>query len=91
MTDPGQTAVLCKRLQALRPVLLSGRVRRTVGQLIEADGPPVAVGTLCDIDTPAGKLTAEVMGFRDGVTMLFPISDLLRFLTLFRLQKRNIS
>ena len=63
------------RLADCQTVELSGRVRRQVGSLIEADGPPVAPGTLCRIDDGQGGFWAEVQGFRDGATLLFTLSQ----------------
>lgn len=65
---------LSSRLATCQTVELRGKVRRVVGQLIEADGPPVAPGTLCRIDDGAGGFWAEVQGFRDSVTLLFSLS-----------------
>jgi FliI/YscN family ATPase len=61
-----------RRLNDVRPVQLYGRVRRTIGNLVESDGPPVATGRLCRIETSAGPLVCESQGFRDGATLLFP-------------------
>jgi flagellum-specific ATP synthase len=56
---------------------LSGRVIRTVGLLIESQGPRVGVGATCDVvsrtDTP--PLTVQVVGFRDGVVLAVPLGD----------------
>lgn len=64
------------RLAECQTVELRGRVRRQVGSLIEADGPPVPPGTLCRIDDGQGGFWAEVQGFRDGATLLFTLSSL---------------
>ena len=47
----------CERLKSTRPVRLIGYVRRTVGQMIESDGPPVALGAMCSIETDSGPQT----------------------------------
>jgi len=62
-----------QRLKLVRPMRLYGRVRRTVGSSIEADGPPVAPGRLCYVETERGRLACESRGFRNGATMLFPL------------------
>ena len=52
-----------------------GRVVRTVGLLIESDGPRARVGDLCELqggpnDAP---LTVEVVGFREGRLLSVPL------------------
>ena len=43
-----------------------GRVVRVSGLVVEASGIPSPVGTLCDLHTSQGVVTAEVVGFADG-------------------------
>ena len=54
-----------------------GRVTRTVGLLIESQGPRVSVGATCDVLGRDGKasLTVQVVGFRDGVVLAVPLGD----------------
>jgi len=46
---------------------LSGRVVRTVGLLIESQGPRVPVGALCEVvgTNPASAIPVQIVGFRD--------------------------
>ena len=37
-----------------RPYSVSGRVSRFDGQIIECDGFPATIGTLCEVDTQDG-------------------------------------
>jgi FliI/YscN family ATPase len=55
----------------------SGRVIRTVGLLIESQGPRVSVGATCDVIGREGSpsLTVQVVGFRDGVVLAVPLGD----------------
>jgi FliI/YscN family ATPase len=55
----------------------SGRVIRTVGLLIESQGPRVSVGATCDVIGRDGRssLTVQVVGFRDGVVLAVPLGD----------------
>ena len=39
-------------LAIVRPTSVSGRVSRFDGHIIECDGFPATIGTLCEIDTP---------------------------------------
>ena len=50
----------------------SGRVTRFDGQIIECDGFPVSVGSICHVHAPQGDpIEAEVIGFRDGRNLAF--------------------
>lgn len=53
-------------------VRATGRVKRFDGQVLECDGFPVSVGSVCSISIGYGKQAqAEVIGFRDGRNILF--------------------
>ena len=56
----------------------SGHVSKIVGLTIEADGPEANIGELCEIKaTREGRsVYAEVVGFREGKTLLMPIGNL---------------
>jgi len=55
-----------------------GRVRELAGLGIEANGPDVLVGEICEIRPRHGgrPLRAEVVGLRDGRVMLMPYGEL---------------
>ena len=48
------------------------------GLVVEADGPDARIGELCEIDAPSlgRRISAEVVGFRDGRTLLMPFGHL---------------
>ncbi len=53
-------------------VTVSGRVTRFDGQVIECDGFPVSVGSICHVHLPDDTpVEAEVIGFRDGRNLAF--------------------
>lgn len=56
----------------------SGRVLGISGQSIEARGPDVSIGDVCEVSRGhgAGKLLAEVVGMRPGRVILMPYGDL---------------
>jgi flagellum-specific ATP synthase len=64
---------------ALAPVDLNprrfGRVTACDGGLVEVSGLAVPIGGLCRIDDGKGTLTAEVIGFRNGRTMMMMLGD----------------
>ena len=49
----------------------SGRVSRFDGHMIECDGFPATIGTLCQIETQeGGHIIAEVIGFQNNNNLL---------------------
>ncbi|GIV06726.1 MAG: flagellar protein export ATPase FliI [Fimbriimonadales bacterium] len=59
-------------------VRVHGRVVGAVGLLIESQGPPAKLGEICLIERGrhSPPLTVEVVGFRNGRTLLTPLGDL---------------
>ncbi|MGD2174213.1 MAG: FliI/YscN family ATPase [Candidatus Brocadiaceae bacterium] len=57
-----------------------GEITRVTGAIIEARGPAVGVGQLCEIYPGSGAnercVKAEVIGFREKVTVLMPLEKL---------------
>jgi len=67
-----------RRLAALNPVCMQGRVTNVIGLTIEATGPGAAVGSVCEIVGSAeGELPvlAEVVGFRHKRVLLMPLGE----------------
>jgi flagellum-specific ATP synthase len=54
----------------------AGRVLDVTGLVVEATGPAAPIGATCRVAAPRGELLAEVVGFRDGRTLLMPLGDL---------------
>lgn len=68
---------LAEQLDDILPAALDGRIVRTIGMTAAAAGFPAPVGALVEIQRHAGApLEAEVIGFRDELTLLFPFDDL---------------
>lgn len=73
-----------ERVESIKP---GGVVVRVVGLIIEARGPQAPVGDVCIVRTRRefktfgavgkGEVLAEVVGFRDGKTMLMPIGEMI--------------
>jgi len=54
-----------------KPVSISGRVNRYDGQMVECDGFPATIGSLCQIETETNiPATAEIIGFHGGHNLL---------------------
>ena len=58
------------------PARLTCRVRQVVGLVIEATALAVPVGAYCQVLTRGGAVGAEVVGFRQGRTLLMPFGEL---------------
>ena len=66
-----------RQLEGVMPAALTGSVAQTVGMTIAAAGFPAPVGAVAEIHREAGPpLMAEVIGFRNELTILYPLSDL---------------
>jgi flagellum-specific ATP synthase len=55
-----------------------GRVTNLIGLIVEATGLEAEVGEVCEVQTGRMRPTvpAEVVGFRDGRTLLMPLGDM---------------
>lgn len=67
-------------VRALDPYRLNGRVSELIGLVIESRGPEAGVGERCEIHTAGHRtgrppLQAEVVGFREGRTLLMPLGE----------------
>jgi flagellum-specific ATP synthase len=68
---------IAAQLEHLLPTALSGCVARTEGMTVSVAGFPAPVGAVAEIQRETGApLLAEVIGFRDELTLLYPFSDL---------------
>ena len=67
----------CRSLTTIpEPMLVSGRVTRVAGLVMEAVGLKLAVGSACTVPLPGGaKIEAEVVGFENDKLFLMPQSD----------------
>jgi len=65
------------QLAEIMPTRLEGSVVHTVGMAVAVAGFPAPVGALARIERQAGPpLDAEVVGFKDQLTLLYPLDDL---------------
>ncbi len=68
---------VAEQLETVMPTGLIGSVARTVGMTVSAAGFPAPVGAVAEIQRETGEpLFAEVIGFRDDLTLLYPYSDM---------------
>ena len=62
-----------------KTIKLTGKVTQVIGLVIETQGPAVSVGELCYISSKfpnVPPIPAEVVGFREGFSMLMPIGEM---------------
>jgi flagellar biosynthesis/type III secretory pathway ATPase len=65
------------QLPLIMPAAMQGTVARMVGMTVSAEGFPAPVGAVAEIQRQSGPpLLAEVIGFRDDLTILYPFSNL---------------
>lgn len=68
---------LTEQLDRIMSTALWGSVAQTAGTTISAAGFPAPVGAVAEIQRQAGPpLMAEVVGFRDDLSVLYPLGDL---------------
>ncbi|GHT30720.1 flagellum-specific ATP synthase [Planctomycetales bacterium] len=66
-----------EHIETVMPVSLIGTIVQTHGMTISAAGFPSPIGSVAEIERPGGlPLTAEVIGFKDDLTVLYPYSDI---------------
>ncbi|HVW39052.1 MAG TPA: EscN/YscN/HrcN family type III secretion system ATPase, partial [Pirellulales bacterium] len=64
-------------LDSILPTALEGRVARLTGLTAAVAGLPAPVGAVVEIERQQDRpLEAEVVGFRDDVTLVCPIGEL---------------
>ncbi|MFH0910033.1 MAG: FliI/YscN family ATPase, partial [Planctomycetota bacterium] len=65
-------------LAYILPGRVAARVRRVVGLTVECSGMPVPVGSFCRIYPRLGRVAvdAEVIGFREGATLLMTLGEM---------------
>ncbi len=70
-------ALYADRLKHADPYRTMGRVAEVIGLIVESTGPEAEVGELCLIGSDRRpRVLAEVVGFRDGRTLLMPLGEL---------------
>ncbi|MFQ3610102.1 MAG: flagellar protein export ATPase FliI [Fimbriimonadales bacterium] len=69
---------LTEQVRRCDPIRINGRVRGAVGLMIESSGPPAKLGEVCLIERGRNEapLPVEVVGFRNGLTLLMPMGEL---------------
>ncbi len=65
-------------VDSITTIKAAGHVSKVVGLVVEASGPAVQLGCICDIDGADGEapVSAEVLGFRDHSVLMMPLEDI---------------
>lgn len=65
-------------IAATTPIKACGNVTQVVGLVVEANGPVVQLGCICDIHGQENQppIMAEVLGFRDSTVLMMPLEDI---------------
>ena len=71
-------AAYAQKLETIDTLKSIGRVTRSVGLIVESQGPTVSVGDLCYLPSTNGERTTmlEVVGFRDNNVLLMPLGQM---------------
>lgn len=66
------------RIKEAKILKLTGKVTRVIGLTVEVQGINAPIGEVCEITVPGEQehVLAEVVGFRDGSTLLMPLGEL---------------
>ncbi len=74
---PNRLEHLLRKVRQTRLVENRGLVRQVIGLVIESEGPLVAVGEVCRIESARhdGSTLAEVVGFRNNHVLLMPLGE----------------
>ncbi|MGB9804253.1 flagellar protein export ATPase FliI [Desulfofundulus sp.] len=66
-----------QRVRSARLLRPTGQVVRVIGLTVEVRGIAARIGEICDIQVPGeAPVVAEVVGFREDVTLLMPLGEL---------------
>ncbi len=67
----------CARLADAPGAIVSGRVTRVIGQVVEATSLPIPVGEICRISPEdRASVVAQVVGFHDRGVLLMPFGEI---------------
>ncbi|MDK2896261.1 MAG: flagellum-specific synthase [Candidatus Atribacteria bacterium] len=72
-----EVELLKKKINELNPLRLNGKILKSVGIVLESQGPSCPVGEVCQIRSSGREtgILAEVVGFREDKTLLMPLGE----------------
>jgi flagellum-specific ATP synthase len=63
-------------IEQIKPFKIYGKVTKAVGLIIEGVGINGSIGDICEIITNDHSIEAEVVGFKNNITLLSPLGDI---------------
>lgn len=63
-------------LNGIKPIKVYGKVTKAVGLIVEAVGLSASIGDVCEIISNEHSIEAEVVGFKNNITLLSPLGDI---------------
>lgn len=73
---PKVMEIFLEKVNNINPYEYIGEVQKIIGLTIESKGPDAAYGELCKIIVGNKKALAEVVGFKEDLTVLMPLEDI---------------
>lgn len=73
---PKVMELFLEKVNNINPYEYIGEVQKIIGLTIESKGPDAAYGELCKIIVGNKKALAEVVGFKEDLTVLMPLEDI---------------
>lgn len=65
-----------KVIEQIKPIKIYGKVTKAVGLIVEGVGVNASIGDICEIISNEHSIEAEVVGFKNNITLLSPLGDI---------------
>lgn len=65
-----------KIIEQIKPIKIYGKVIKAVGLIVEGVGVNASIGDICEIISNGHSIEAEVVGFKNNITLLSPLGDI---------------
>lgn len=65
-----------KVIEQIKPLKIYGKVTKAVGLIVEGVGINASIGDICEIISNEHSIEAEVVGFKNNITLLSPLGDI---------------
>lgn len=63
-------------LEQIKPIKIYGKVIKAAGLIVEGVGINASIGDICEIISNRHSIEAEVVGFKNNITLLSPLGDI---------------
>ncbi len=65
-----------KVIEQIKPIKIYGKVTKAVGLIVEGVGINASIGDICEIISNEHSIEAEVVGFKNNITLLSPLGEI---------------